>query len=846
MTTTIFQAANDGNVELVSSLLDQPSLEIDARDEAGLTALQYAVRAGHIQVVSQLLAQGANALEVVNDDALKQNPELAAVVNNALQHTQSTAFQTAPVVDSHGGKQLPDGTVSYVQPPSYQNDGQQQQHQQQQHLVHQHPMSHPAYPFQPQHAFFDPSHNPEHRAHAAKDSSSGSLPPPEVARMIPCRFFPNCRYGEKCIFAHPVPVPAASSSAGPVSPGQAPMFFQSHTYGYPAYGPPQHFYSMAPPMPLQYAGVPMPVHMPPPPHMAPNQHSADGDSYGHQFASHPRQQLGSQQPAQEGQSGPAATEASPDAAAPAAVAVQADTEASKADSASDAKTAPKNSAESAKPASATASPATATTTSFSAFMAHHAAPFQPGPAQNGVSVGADGSFLTGSQPTTRGTKGARRGGASMGGNFGQRSELGKRSSERPACLFFARSACKHGEDCRFPHILPDGTDARGPNAGRSNHSIEASRAINRALAAKNAKASNNNNHNNNNNSNNSNTNNSAKESSSAGTAANGENSGLPATPRDVSVSTSPASAQTTITASNQKNDSTSKPSADRTASRADAADKSTAAAASAPAKKEATAKSNAAAGSSTATKSSGPNAASAGKSEAKAENNSNGKRAAASAKSDEAKPAAAAPAGQGDRIPASIPSKPMVNGNGSNGAANRQNGAKPQANGVQAGKGNHNQNGARSRANQGSNGRANGQGAQGAAGQKKPAPQRLPNADDFPALTNGQGQAAAAPAPVAAAPANGAPKVNFSAILSAPAPVKKQPEPTKETETAAAADDKPAATPAANGEAKEAGESADDADAKTSAPKQASTNASGAAAPMMDFAAVVQSNPVAV
>ncbi len=107
MTTTIFQAANDGNVELVSSLLDQPSLEIDARDEAGLTALQHAVRAGHIQVVSQLLAQGANALEVVNDDALKQNPELAAVVNNALQHTQSTAFQTAPVVDSHGGKQLP-------------------------------------------------------------------------------------------------------------------------------------------------------------------------------------------------------------------------------------------------------------------------------------------------------------------------------------------------------------------------------------------------------------------------------------------------------------------------------------------------------------------------------------------------------------------------------------------------------------------------------------------------------------------------------------------------------------------------------------------------------------------
>ncbi len=60
----------------------------------------------------------------------------------------------------------------------------------------------------------------------------------------------------------------------------------------------------------------------------------------------------------------------------------------------------------------------------------------------------------------------------MGGSFGSRTEFSKRSSERPACHFFARSACKHAEDCRFPHILPDGTDARGLNAGRSSHSIE--------------------------------------------------------------------------------------------------------------------------------------------------------------------------------------------------------------------------------------------------------------------------------------------------------------------------------------------------------------------------------------
>src|SRR5689334_1845545 len=113
MTTNLFQASQDGNVELVSSLLEEPSLDIDARDETGLTALHHAVRANHTDVVTQLLAKGANAVEVAQDSALKSNPELASIINNALQHTQSAAFRAAPVVDSHGGKQLPDGTVSY-------------------------------------------------------------------------------------------------------------------------------------------------------------------------------------------------------------------------------------------------------------------------------------------------------------------------------------------------------------------------------------------------------------------------------------------------------------------------------------------------------------------------------------------------------------------------------------------------------------------------------------------------------------------------------------------------------------------------------------------------------------
>ncbi|GAC99538.1 hypothetical protein PHSY_007140 [Pseudozyma hubeiensis SY62] len=831
MTATLFQASQEGNVDLVSSLLEEPSLDIDARDDTGLTALQHAVRGNHVDVVSQLLAKGANAVEVAQDDALKHNQELASVINNALQHTQSVAFQSAPVIDSHGGKQLPDGTVSYVQPPAYQ--GQMDASMHQQHALH-HPMSQPIYPFQPQHAFFDPSHNPEHRGHSHKDSASGSLPPPEVAKMIPCRFFPNCRYGDKCMFAHPVAMPASSPNAGPVSPGQAPMFYQSHAYGYPAYGPPQHFYSMAPPMPIQYthAGVPMPVHMLPPHHVAHAPHSNDGDAYANHFAAQSRQPFEPNQavqgePESASNDGQQQVAAEIEGASVVPVPVDGDDTTSAAPTA-EATVIDTEPVKSSPEASASNN----TPTSFSAFMAHHAAPFQPAPgAQNGV-VGIDGGILSGSQTFNRGNKGARRGGASMGGSFGSRAEFGKRSTERPACHFFARSACKHGEDCRFPHILPDGTDMRGPNAGRSSHSIEAARAINRALAAKSARAP---------------TVGSMANGTSAAhssTPVNNESNGLPAAPTNVTVSTSPASAQTTISAAD-KNEA-DKPASTETAANVNIPTASPKTASATQKEQNNTAKpASTGAASTQVPKTTSSNGNAANKSDSKVDSAANGKRAAApvaAGKSDEAKPAAAAST-NGDRIPASIPSKPTVNGN-ANGhvAGNRQNSAKPQPNGVQGGgKGHQNQqNGARPRANQNSNGRPNGQAGQNGAGQKKPVTQqRLPSAADFPALSNGQAAAASS-----TPSANGMARPNFSAILSAPAPVKKQPESVKETE-APAADDKTTGAAASSDESKEGSTSTREAEAKNNgaaaAPKQSSS-----AAPMLDFAAVVQSNPVAV
>jgi hypothetical protein len=45
----------------------------------------------------------------------------------------------------------------------------------------------------------------------------GNLPPPEVARFIPCRYFPACRYGSSCLFAHPQP-PYFQGSLPPPAP----------------------------------------------------------------------------------------------------------------------------------------------------------------------------------------------------------------------------------------------------------------------------------------------------------------------------------------------------------------------------------------------------------------------------------------------------------------------------------------------------------------------------------------------------------------------------------------------------------------------------------------------------
>lgn len=99
--------------------------------------------------------------------------------------------------------------------------------------------------------YYPPPHPHPSIPQANGDHSPGvggnNLPPPDIARFIPCRYFPACRYGSSCIFAHPqtpyfqgpVPPPAQYPSYDPMTP---------HPY-------PPAFYSMPPPPPPGFHGT---------------------------------------------------------------------------------------------------------------------------------------------------------------------------------------------------------------------------------------------------------------------------------------------------------------------------------------------------------------------------------------------------------------------------------------------------------------------------------------------------------------------------------------------------------------------------------------------------------------
>jgi len=186
----------------------------------------------------------ANHTQLVN---LTADPAIQELVNNALQtrsYGNQAQAQSAPQdqMYSHEGGNEPlksyyplPGAYYYPGPPPPFPDG--------------------AMPYYPPHLSGDPG--------------IGNLPPPEIARMIPCRYFPACRYGASCMFAHP-------TSPGGYGPMPVPAPYPHHydPMNAPPY-PPQNYYPGSPPFqsPIHPMNIASPHNPPVPGPQAPPMHA---------------------------------------------------------------------------------------------------------------------------------------------------------------------------------------------------------------------------------------------------------------------------------------------------------------------------------------------------------------------------------------------------------------------------------------------------------------------------------------------------------------------------------------------------------------------------------------------
>lgn len=154
MSFDIFQACEHGDVTAVRTLLDEQPDLVHAVDASNNTPLTQALQRGNVDIVRELITRHADPRKAqVTVAQTEQNAEAFALVREASLRAD-TIIANQPKASAEALASSENNNA----PPA-------------------------------------------------------NLPPPEIARMIPCKFFPNCRYGERCIFQHPVSVPLSAQMA---------------------------------------------------------------------------------------------------------------------------------------------------------------------------------------------------------------------------------------------------------------------------------------------------------------------------------------------------------------------------------------------------------------------------------------------------------------------------------------------------------------------------------------------------------------------------------------------------------------------------------------------------------
>ncbi|KAH7885973.1 hypothetical protein F5I97DRAFT_1182741 [Phlebopus sp. FC_14] len=445
MVSSLWNACAEGNIEIVLALLnDASSVDIEIRDHTGATPLHEAVKNGHVDVVKALLDKGADASFATTQgrpEMYTTNPEIIELLNSASTKTPAdgiSAQDNTYTQDPHADPSkrfypvpappygyylpigpvpaLPDGSPAYYQPP----------------------------PMPP-----------------AENGGFGNLPPPEVARFIPCRYYPACRYGSSCLFAHPQ---GSYYSAPPQTPTySAPYDHVTQQQYANYYPPPASFHPSAPVPPHMNPVSPStaPVHSPPHPPMVHTRSGSDALSP----VQAPFSPGNAPPPVPYGPMSPVSPPYPQPAHVPLPLSIPT------LPTHQQPNTAGPQSPQPVYPSGPVSAPPFAVrsdTSSYPPQVSHstypevNGGPKSPRLHPQGENYGPPSTYRYGVNHNRRGN--IRRG--SFGG------------SRKPACLFYPAGKCKNGDDCRFPHVIPDTATLQPHVGGRGPRQREAANGAN--------------------------------------------------------------------------------------------------------------------------------------------------------------------------------------------------------------------------------------------------------------------------------------------------------------------------------------------------------------------------------
>ncbi|KAG8887199.1 hypothetical protein FRB98_000361 [Tulasnella sp. 332] len=442
----------------------------------GVTPLIQAVRNGHGDIVKELLAHGADPA----NSSSQGRPETYTQDEGILEALRRSAESRPPVAT--------DGTHQNSSPAPPQHDGSLPQQQPQNGYptdpaaaaAYEHAMRSAGYwympppngiyapygymaPPPPEHmmqAYYgapptmqnqppppqqqhspNMSRNPD-RQESNGSNGHGSLPPAEVAKVIPCRYFPMCKYGSDCMFAHPQVPYFNGHTTSPQIPYPPPTGYDAHVQPM-HYSPPNGYYGV-PPTPQQYTQSPngLPTGAPQP--HSPVQHTTSHAPSPHAPPYIPQSEQ--QQSQQQQQPLPQYAYLPPTPQQNGGVVSHV----------------PLSPVASYHPGAVMSYPAQ------SSSPVHHrpvsqsngyvqqqsmvSAPQMNGLDENHVMKQA---YEEGGQTSYYGNNGGRgeHNGAPRRGGGGVRRMNGR--NPPPPCLFFPAGKCKNGDNCRFPHIRPE-------------------------------------------------------------------------------------------------------------------------------------------------------------------------------------------------------------------------------------------------------------------------------------------------------------------------------------------------------------------------------------------------------